>query len=529
MAWYFEEQDCDYRHDYARLADDLNELVSTRKSGDDDEAKQIIWSTGSEDLFFLMYFVLNLTPINHPWLVPKIYEAQDKHDGVLNIWSRETWKSSVFTFGLPIWKLIRNWDLSFGIFSWSNKIARQMFLQRIKNELQNNELLKRVWPANTDNPGGFWLNPEKESSKWSLIDGLTVQRSRGFNHPNQTFEAYGFTESMPTSAHYSHKVYDDLVTWGNSRTAEQIQKTKDGFDLTIPLGQTDGGEQWAAGTPYDFDDLYADMEESGNWEVRKYPADVLPSLWTPEQIEQKRKEYRNPYNFSCQISLNPVPNDKQKFLYDWLKWHDGNFPETNDYILVDPAKEKKKTSDYTAMWHIGVDAYKKFYIKNIVRDRLNNKEKWFKLVEMVNSSSDPANVKVGYETYGMQSDIEFMEEKMLENKIFFEIVPLGGNVSKKDRIRDLITDFVDGRFMFPREFWYTDIDNKEWDLINEFVKKEYLHFPNTTHDDMFDCLARIKEGDLNIVYPNIKKQEEKKIDQFPWWTRTFGGRTWMSK
>lgn len=529
--YYFEKKDCEYRFPYWKIADDLNELLSTGRTGDDDEAKAIIWSMGKADLFFFTYFVLNLTPVNHPWLVPKIYQAQDSHNKTLNIWSRECYKSSLFTFALPIWKVINNWKASIGIFSWSNKIARENFLQRIKTELTNNEVLKRVWPANTDNPGGFWLNPEREAPKWSLIDGLMVQRPKGFNHPNYTFEAYGFTESMPTSAHYQYKVYDDLVTWGNSRTPEQIQKAKDGFDLTIPLGQTEGGEEWTAGTPYDFDDLYADMEESGNWEVRKYPADQLPSIWTKEQIEQKRKEYRNPYNFSCQISLNPVPNDKQKFLYDWIRWHTWDLPETNDYILVDPAKEKKKNSDYTAMWLIGVDGYKRMWVKGIVRDKLNNKEKWQKLVELIDKSSDPANIKVGYETYGMQSDIEFMEDKMTENKMYFEIIPLGGNVSKKDRIRDLISDFIDGKFLFPREYWYTDIDGNDVDLMDEFVKKEYLHFPNTSHDDMFDCLARVKEGDMQIVYPSVRKVKEKPKMEFKWWLPNFARTSthWMTK
>ena len=527
--YYFEQKDCEYRFPYWDIADDLNELLATGRTGDDDEAKQIIWTMGKKDLFFLAYFVLNLTPLNKPWLVPKIYEAQDDYDDTLNMWSRDTYKSSIFSFALPIWKLIKNWKHAIGLFSWSNKIARENFLQRIKIELTNNEVLKLTWPANSENPGGFWLNPEKEAEKWSIIDGLMVQRPKGFNHPNKTFEAYGFTESMPTSAHYSIKAYDDLVTWGNSRTAEQIQKTKDGYDLTIPLGQTEGGEKWAVGTPYDYDDLYADMKESGNWKVREYPADELPSLWTPEQLEQKRNEYRNPYWYSCMISLKPVPSDKQKFIYDWLKWHDWDFPETNDYILVDPAKEKKKTSDFTAMWHIGVDAYKRYYIKNIVRDRLNNKEKWQKLVELVDAAPDPTNVRVGYETYGMQTDIEFMEEKQQENHKYFDIIPLGGNVSKKDRIRDLISDFVDGKFLFPHEFWYTDIEGKEIDLMSYFVKTEYLHFPNTKHDDLFDCLARIKESDLEIIYPSIKKKEVEKPTVFPWWKLTFTGRTWMSR
>jgi hypothetical protein len=522
-VWYFENKDCHYRYDYERLCNELNELTSTGRSGDDDEAKQIIWTTGHDDLFFLLYFVLNIPALNHPWLVPKVYEAQDSYNKSLNLWSRETFKSTVLTFGLPIWLLINNWDESMCIFSFSHKIARGNFLRRIKRELESNELLKRVWPANTEKPGGFWMNPEKESPKWAETEGLMVQRSRGYNHPNQSIESYGVTEGMPTSAHYSKKIYDDLVTWDSTRTGDQIQKTKEGFDLTVPLGQTIGGEEWIVGTPYDFNDLYNTLEKSGNWNVRKYPADVQPSLWTEEQVEQKRREYSNPYNFSCQVSLNPIPNDKQKFLYNWIQWHNFDFPETNDYILVDPAGEKKAGSSYTVMWHLGVDAYKRINIKNIVRDKLNLKERWDKLSWLVGQASDPV---VYYEKYSMQSDIEYIKEKQIEKKIFFEINSTGGSTSKDDRIRGMIPKFVEHKMIFPREYWYTDVEGKVRDLVKEFIDEEYIHFPNTTWKDMMDCLARIM--DIELIYPNIKIEKPKPKTGFPWWIRPYGNTTWMA-
>ena len=43
------------------------------------------------------------------------------------------------------------------------------------------------------------------------------------------------------------------------------------------------------------------------------------------------------------------------------------------YILVDPASEKKKDNDYTAMVVIGLGADDNYYILDIVRDRLNRK------------------------------------------------------------------------------------------------------------------------------------------------------------
>jgi len=508
--------------------------LATGRTGDDDEAKQIIWTMGKKDLFFLLYFVLNQTHLNHPWLVPKICEAQEEHNHCVFEWSRETYKSTIFTFGLPIWKIIRNWNTAIGLFSHTRGIARGNFLRRIKRELENNEVLKLTWPANSENPGGFWLNPEKESPKWSETEGLLVQRKRGFNHPNETIEAWGVTEGMPTSAHYFIKIYDDLVTWDSTRTADQINKTKEGFDLTVPLGVTEGGEEWIVGTPYDYNDLYAylEREKKDLWKIIKYRADILPSIWTKEQIEHKRKEYSNPYNFSCQISLNPIPSDKQKLLYDWLQWHNGEFPETNDLILVDPAGEKKGHSSFTVIWHLGADAYKRFYIKNIVRDKLNLKERCEKLFWMASQCEELP--RVGYEKYSFQADIEYIQEKQEEQHIYFEtdsegrqITPLGGSTAKDDRIRGLIPYLVDKKIVLPREYWYTDIEGKSHDLIKDFLNEEYIHFPNTTWKDMLDCLARIT--DMNIVYPNIKRAKTEPRRVVPWWIQNFTGRTWSSR
>jgi hypothetical protein len=60
-------------------------------------------------------------------------------------------------------------------------------------------------------------------------------------------------------------------------------------------------------------------------------------------------------------------------------------------------------------------------------------------------------VKVGYEKYGMQTDIEYFEERMEDEKRHFPITELAwpreGPGSKIDRIQRLEPDFRNGRIL----------------------------------------------------------------------------------
>jgi len=74
-------------------------------------------------------------------------------------------------------------------------------------------------------------------------------------------------------------------------------------------------------------------------------------------------------------------------------------------------------------------------------------------------------------------------------------------MTKNDRIKGLIPGFEQGKTFLPRELWYKDVEGKNRDLIKEFLEEEYMHFPNCSFKDMLDCLARITDPDLGVVYP----------------------------
>jgi hypothetical protein len=105
----------------------------------------------------------------------------------------------------------------------------------------------------------------------------------------------------------------------------------------------------------------------------------------------------------------------------------------------------------------------------------------------------------------MQSDIDYLKERMGEENYRFEITEVGGQVPKADRIRRMVPIFAPvnegeaGRFLLPESLMKTDYEGVRRDLIQNFILEEYNPFPVGLHDDLFDAISRI--WDIPTVWP----------------------------
>ena len=178
---------------------------------------------------------------------------------------------------------------------------------------------------------------------------------------------------------------------------------------------------------------------------------------------------------------------------------EGSTDEMRKYLLVDPASSKKKGSDYTVMAVIGLGADQNYYLLDAVRDRLNLTERCAALFRLHRKWRPE---RVGFERYGMLSDIEYIHEKQRLENYRFEIVELGGKLSKEDRIRRLIPIFESGRFYLPKSLWRVTLEGRREDLVTTFVEQEYKPFPVAVHDDMFDAISRISDPEIGTTWPS---------------------------
>lgn len=450
---------------------------------------------GRTDLYFLLRYLLKATYADSDWVFERCREVQAAPDGYLDLWAREHFKSSIITYALTVQNILNDPEVTIGIFSHTRPIAKG-FLRQIKMEFERNDDLKRIYPD------VLWADPKRDAPKWSEDDGIVVKRKT--NPKECTVEAWGVIDGQPTSKHFRVLNYDDVVTRESVGTPDMIAKTTDALVLSYNLGQA-GGVRRFIGTRYHYNDSYKTVIERGSVVPRIYPAtangkfDGDPVFLSRAVLAEKRKDM-GPYIFSAQMLLDPSADETQGFREEWLKYYDAPVSHVGmtKLIVVDPANEKKKTSDYTTMWVLGYNSDQNIYVLDVVRDRMNLTERTRALFSL-HRKYQPA--QVGYEKYGMQSDISHIKDVQEREVYSFDITELGGTMSKNDRIRRLIPKCEQGRLRLPRHFYRTNYEGTSEDLIKVFVDDEYRAFPVSAHDDMLDALARLEDEAIKVTFP----------------------------
>lgn len=505
------------------------------------------------DLFYLMVYILNRHDFLQPWLFDRCREVQEEPDGFIDLWAREHGKTSAISIGLTIQDILKDPEITIGIFSHTRNGAKTI-LKQIKREFESNELLRKLFPDI------LWANPARESPTWSEDSGIIVKRKS--NPKEATLEGWGLVDGQPIGRHFRLRVYDDVVTPESVSTPEQIQKTTDAFELSDNLG-TIGGKVRIIGTRYHMMDTYAKILERGSAKPRLYPAtangrmDGNPIYFTQEEWE-RRKRTQSRRIVAAQLLQNPLADEDASFRMEWLKPYEVRPRTLNIAITCDPSKGIRPTSDRTAICVTGLSAQGGKYLLDGYCHRMSLSQRWVALRDLYKKWSKVPGVKriqVGYERYGQQSDDEYFQERMRAEKIFFTIDELNwvreGLQSKKDRIERLEPDFRNSRYFLPLAVfhdgkpctWRIDTtegsptkgnviwrevegftkaqreaidsgsadlvakaikrvneDNRIYDLTGMFIE-EYSFFPFGEHDDLLDAASRMV--DLEMLAPKL--------------------------
>ena len=496
-----------------------------------EEELPLIAELGRQDRFFLLTHVLNRADAVHSWLYDRCREVEADPDSHLDLWSRFHYKSTFITFAGIIQEILVNPEITICILSYNNATATA-FLSQIKRELEQNELLKDLYPdVLYKDPG----NKTMGSSSWSLDKGLLVKRKT--NPKEFTLEAYGLVDNQPTGRHYMLRVYDDVVTDKSVTTADMIQKTTEGWELSLNLGANEqGNRQQYVGTRYNANDTYHTILERKYVEPRIYPAthDGTPDgdpVYMTEFAWEDLKKGSSDYMIACQQLLNPLAGSQQELNLDWVRRWDIRPKILNLYILCDPAGGKKDVNCNTAMTVIGVDAHYNKYLLDGACHKMNLEERYKMLSGLYwkwKSQPGIQSITVGYEKYSMQSDIEHFQFRMKIEDKYFPIDEVGGSVNKDMRIRRVIPDHKNWSFFYPEtskvtkkmedavntgETWRIakpirriNSDGKIYELVEWFLRNEYVFFPHSTVKDMLDCIARLYDFDISA--PLMLREEE---------------------
>lgn len=404
------------------------------------------------DRYYLLVKVCKRTDMIHNWIYARCREVERDPDGYIDLWSREHYKSSVITFGGVIQRILQDPEITICIFSHTGSIASD-FLRNIKYELENNDVLKKAFPDI------LWEHPEKEASQWSVEGGLTVRRKG--NTKEATLESSGLVDGMPTSKHYKLRLYDDIVTDKSVSTPEQIAKTTAAYSLSQALG-CEGGVEQMVGTRYSYADTYAWALERKALVPRVHPAtengmqDGALVLFTKDRWKDLLLKSTDS-DVACQYLLDPLSGQNRMFHVEDLTPYEVRPESLSVYILVDPARSKKKDSNKTAMIVLGLDLTMNKYLLDGMNHRMDLKERWENLARLYmrwKVTPGVQIVKVGYEAFGAQADMDYFHEQMLlPNRPSFEIVelmwPREGLGSKTDRVQRLVPDCKSHKIFLP--------------------------------------------------------------------------------
>ena len=484
------------------------------------------------DRYYLLVKVLNRADAWHPWLYERCREVEAAPDGFIDLWAREHYKSTIITFAGIIQEILRNQELTVGIFSHTKPIAKG-FLRQIQRELESNDRLISLFPD------VLYENPDRDSPSWSLDSGLVVRRSS--NPKEATVEAHGLVDGQPTSKHFGLLVYDDVVTIESVSTPEQIKKTTEAWELSDNLGSV-GGRKWHVGTRYSYADTYFEIMNRGAAEPRVHAAthdgtqSGRPLLLKHEEWERKVRD-QGEATIACQQLLNPLAGHQRMFNHEDLRVYEIR-PETlMVYILCDPARSMKKDSDNTAYVVIGMDYAGNKYLLDGYNHKMDLQGRWTAMANLVRKWQSAAGVQgchVGYERYGAIADLDYFQERQRVERLSFEITelewPREGPGSKIDRVQRLGPDIRGHRFYVPHptdqdrltreqrkalESGYgyrvaqrirrKDHDDHIYDLTEQF-RLQVHYFPFGGKKDIVDAASRIY--DIEPRPPVLVAREE---------------------
>jgi len=315
-------------------------------------------------------------------------------------------------------------------------------------------------------------------------------------------------------------IVDDPVRSREDADSDRVrEKTWEWWTNDLLTRLKPGGRIVVIMTRWHEDDLAGRLleREPQRWKVIKLPMiagehDPLgrepgERLWkewfTDAMVLQAQSD---PRSWISLYQQEPRPLEGAEFKRSWISRYNVSPKKMNKIILVDPAGDpsksgtnKRKKSDRTVMWVVGLASDGNAYLVDGVVDRLGLTQRADKLFAL-HKKHKPMQVR--YERYGMMGDIAHIQHEMEQRQYRFKIHEVAGAVEKNARIRRLIPWFEGGRMWFPQQLKYTDQQEVERDLVQDLIDVEYSTFPVGRYDDGMDALARLDEPSLALPWPD---------------------------
>jgi hypothetical protein len=399
----------------------------------------------------------------------------ETHDKLLVEASRDHFKSTFFSFALPLYWVSRVKDPrdAFGIamFAYSDTQS-QKYIKRIRQEIENNPQLK-------------WLLPKSKSSVW---DSTTLDMSNGC-----WIESYGFGSSF-RGRHPKKVLVDDACKDSGTGAMSLDQQIQFFSGVIIPAVKKKGqGQIIVTGNPVDKIDFLGYLEENKAFTFRKYPAlndkdePLAPRHYDRAAIEDKRASIPT-HIFAREYMLKRVSSADARFKPEWITYYkpedhriDRDHPGLGDVPLykvmtIDPALSPN--GDYLAAIVTGCTNSGYVDVVDSMRFRGDLDVGVGRLVDMMVANQPDY---IGFEVFAFQSIYKTLLEREIKRRgLYFFVDEVGRDSKKKKaaRIESLQPALAKRTLRFRKEDAWLVEELLLWDPISK-----------TNQDDGIDALA----------------------------------------
>lgn len=446
-----------------------------------DKATRIAIVTKDHSWFFSIYCSLYVKYATAPFQYEMFAITEDEDIKIAVVTAfRNSAKSTIFTMSYPLWAILGKQQKKFIVLAGQTQSKAQVYLQNIKYELENNELLRA-------DLGPF----QEERNQWGA-QALIIPRFGAKITITST------EQSIRGLRHHQHRpdliIIDDAEDINSVRTREGRNKTWEWLTGDVIPAKDEKTKIIVVGNLLHEDCLLKRLETKiikGDIKgvYREYPIinENGKSLWparypTNEAIEQKRKETLDDVVWHREYLLKIISSADQIVRPEWIKYYDAipDIVHGNDYrctaIGIDLAISQKDSADYTAMVPGKVFGYGKdmkiYILPNPINERLTFPETVVraKLLSNIYTTTKAPNLyieEVAYQTALIQ--------ELKRQGFEAEGMQVHGQ-DKASRLRLTTYLIKEGQIMFPK----TGCE----ELIEQLVG-----FGKETHDDLADAFA----------------------------------------
>jgi len=339
-------KDCKYKYNYEAIFRDV--------ANSEIPIEAAVRNLCLNDLFFIVYFIMEIPPANHPFVVDMCRTVEEgPKTKTLDIWAREHFKSTIITMAETVQAILRNPECTTAIFSFK-KPAATKFLDGIRKTLEKPILVQAF-------PDILYEKPDTQAPVWSLENGIRVKRN-SVSRKENTVEAFGLVEGMPTGGHFDRRIYDDIETADLAKNIEQLDQCFSQFEYSSYLG-TDGGIERVIGTYYHHAGPLKRIQDKKTVHgTPMYYTRIIPGSddgtkdGKPVLVSQERwEELKVGEHFNQQILCDPTPATDRSLPADQLiEMPPEELPQDIlKFMLVDPAGDQATQSGDDA-WALGV-------------------------------------------------------------------------------------------------------------------------------------------------------------------------------